>query len=109
MTDYQTSRTVAAILAALGEPTRLSIVHEMAAAGPSTVGNLAKRMSSTTTRVSPHLRVLKDAGILEDRREGKTRVYRFAPGVFAPSQWAGELGTLHFGGWRISIGRTAWR
>ncbi|WP_168219141.1 ArsR/SmtB family transcription factor [Limnoglobus roseus] len=94
---------------ALADPTRVSIVHDIAVAGPSAVGKIADRVASTTTRVSPHLRVLKDAGILEDRREGKSRVYSFVPGIFTSSQRTDDLGTLHFGGWRISIGRTAGR
>ncbi|QEL19259.1 ArsR/SmtB family transcription factor [Limnoglobus roseus] len=111
MTDYQNARSLAEQLTALGEPTRLRIVAAIAstgpAAGPAAVGVLAERLALPLMNTSHHLGVLKGAGILIDRREGRSVVYSFAPGVFVPSRKDDELGTLHFGEWRISIGRTA--
>ncbi|QEL17569.1 ArsR/SmtB family transcription factor [Limnoglobus roseus] len=107
MTDDQITPSLIKQLRALGEPTRIRIVGGIASAGPVTVGVLAERLRLPFMAVSHHMKLLRQAGILADERRGRHVVYHFAPGVFTPSQMAGALGTLHFGGWRISIGRTA--
>jgi DNA-binding transcriptional ArsR family regulator len=65
--------------AALGDPTRRA-VFERLAAGPRAVGELAGEFPVSRPAVSQHLRVLKEAGLVTDERDGSRRVYRVDPG-----------------------------
>jgi DNA-binding transcriptional ArsR family regulator len=65
-------------LAALGDPTRRAIFERLAAR-PRAVGELARELPVSRPAVSQHLRVLKDAGLVSDSRDGTRRVYRIEP------------------------------
>ncbi len=64
--------------AALGDPTRRQI-FERVAGGPSAVGELARGLPVTRPAVSQHLKVLKEAGLVTDRRDGNRRIYQADP------------------------------
>ena len=66
------------MLDALGDWTRRQIFDALRQ-GPSSVGELAARVPVSRPAVSQHLRVLKDAGLVLDRKEGTRRVYRIDP------------------------------
>jgi len=61
-------------LAALADPTRRS-VFETLRAGPRSVGDLARGLPVSRPAVSQHLRVLKDAGLVRERRQGTRNFY----------------------------------
>jgi DNA-binding transcriptional ArsR family regulator len=61
-------------LAALGDPTRLAI-FEMVGAHPRAVHELAAGLPVSRPAVSQHLRVLKQARLVRDRRHGTRRIY----------------------------------
>jgi DNA-binding transcriptional ArsR family regulator len=61
--------------AALADPTRRRIFERLAR-GPRAVNELADGLPVTRPAVSQHLKVLKDAGLVLDEREGTRRVYR---------------------------------
>lgn len=66
------------VLRALAEPQRARIVRlvrdsELAA------GEVAEHFNITPQAVSQHLRVLKDAGVLNERRQGTKRLYSVRP------------------------------
>jgi DNA-binding transcriptional ArsR family regulator len=63
---------------ALGDPTRRA-VFERLRDQPLAVGELAAGMPVSRPAVSQHLRVLKDAGLVTERREGTRRIYAVAP------------------------------
>ena len=63
---------------ALGDPTRRAI-FERVAARPRAVGELAVDLPVTRPAVSQHLKVLKDAGLVVDRRDGNRRIYQANP------------------------------
>ncbi|HEY7196201.1 MAG TPA: metalloregulator ArsR/SmtB family transcription factor [Gaiellaceae bacterium] len=63
---------------ALGDPTRRSIFERLRA-GERPVGDLAQELPVSRPAVSQHLRVLKDAGLVSERREGTRRYYRVEP------------------------------
>ena len=63
---------------ALGDPTRRAI-YERLAGGAHPVGELARDLPVSRPAVSPHLRVLKRAGLVTDRAEGTRRIYRIDP------------------------------
>jgi DNA-binding transcriptional ArsR family regulator len=65
-------------LAALGDPTRLAI-FEMLGDHPQAVNQLAAGLPVSRPAVSQHLRVLKDARLVRDRREGTRRIYELNP------------------------------
>ncbi len=69
-------------LDALGDPTRRHIFESLRA-GPRSVGQLADGLPVSRPAVSQHLRVLKEAGLVSDRKEGTRRVYRVEPGGLA--------------------------
>jgi DNA-binding transcriptional ArsR family regulator len=70
------------VLDALGDWTRRQIFDALRQ-GPSSVGELAARMPVSRPAVSQHLRVLKDAGLVVDRKEGTRRVYSLDPNGLA--------------------------
>ena len=68
-------------LAALGDPTRLAI-FEMIGTHPRAVHELAAGLPVSRPAVSQHLRVLKQARLVRDRRAGTSRIYELdADGV----------------------------
>jgi DNA-binding transcriptional ArsR family regulator len=64
--------------AALADPTRRA-VFERLRQGPRPVGDIASELPVSRPAVSQHLRVLKDAGLVTERREGTRRLYRIDP------------------------------
>ena len=65
-------------LTALGDPTRLAI-FEMLGNQPLAVNQLAAGLPVSRPAVSQHLRVLKDARLVRDRRDGTRRIYELNP------------------------------
>jgi DNA-binding transcriptional ArsR family regulator len=64
----------AVLFAALADPTRCRVV-ELLYAKPRPVHELADAFSISRPAVSRHLRVLKDAGLIEETRQGRENVY----------------------------------
>ena len=62
------------IFAVLADPTRRR-VFERLRAGPRPVGVLAAGLPVSRPAVSQHLKLLKDAGLVEERSEGVRRIY----------------------------------
>ena len=65
-------------MGALGDPTRRAIFERLAD-GPRPVGELARDLPVSRPAVSQHLRVLKEAGLVVDRRVGNRRLYQLDP------------------------------
>jgi DNA-binding transcriptional ArsR family regulator len=65
-------------LTALGDPTRRAIFERLADR-PRAVGELASELPVSRPAVSQHLKVLKDAGLVTDRRAGNRRIYQLDP------------------------------
>jgi DNA-binding transcriptional ArsR family regulator len=65
-------------LTALGDPTRRAIFERLADR-PQAVGELARELPVSRPAVSQHLKVLKDAGLAIDRRDGNRRIYQLDP------------------------------
>ncbi len=66
-------------LAALADPVRRELV-ELLARGELAAGELADRFPVSRPAVSRHLRVLRAAGLVTVRAEGKRRLYALDPG-----------------------------
>ena len=68
--------------AALADGTRQTIVARLAD-GPQPVGELAAGLPVSRSAVSQHLKILKDAGLVDDVAEGTRRIYRLNPVALA--------------------------
>ena len=67
---------------ALADGTRLTIVTRLAD-GPQAVGQLAAGLPVSRSAVSQHLKILKDAGLVEATAAGPRRIYRLNPVALA--------------------------
>jgi ArsR family transcriptional regulator, arsenate/arsenite/antimonite-responsive transcriptional repressor len=72
---------------ALSDPTRLSILRRLRF-GERCVCDLTGALDAAQSRLSFHLKVLKDAGLVSDRREGRWMYYTLKPEALNE---AGEL------------------
>jgi len=63
---------------ALGDPTRRAIFERLRS-GSRSVGEIAAELPVSRPAVSQHLRVLKEAGLVTERRNGTRRLYRLDP------------------------------
>ena len=70
------------MIAALADPTRRA-VFERLREGPRPVGELARDLPVSRPAVSQHLRVLKEAGLVTERKDGTRRLYRIDPAGIA--------------------------
>ena len=83
-------------LRAIAEPRRRKIL-QLVARDELAAGEIAAAFDITRTAVSQHLTVLKNAGLLSERRDGTRRLYRArAEGLaglreFVDEMWAGAL------------------
>ena len=67
---------------ALSDGTRIAILR-MLRGGERCVCELQVELAAAQSRLSFHLRVLKDAGLVSDRREGRWSYYRIVPDSLA--------------------------
>lgn len=63
---------------ALSDPTRLGILERLGG-GERCVCELQDDLDAAQSRLSFHLRVLKDAGLVTDRKDGRWSYYTLAP------------------------------
>jgi DNA-binding transcriptional ArsR family regulator len=90
---------VEAALRAIAEPHRRQILR-LVRDGEMSAGEIASNFDVTRSAVSQHLRVLKDAGLVAERRNGTRRIYRIRPeGLaelrdFIDGLWQVKLATL---------------
>jgi DNA-binding transcriptional ArsR family regulator len=94
--------TYGKVLLALSDPTRRS-VFERLVAGPRSVGEIARGLPISQPAVSQHLKVLKDAGLVTEKRDGVRRIYS------ADAQALGELRAYVDAMWRDALGDFAAR
>ena len=66
----------AALFRLLGEPTRLRMLNELADADELCVHEIAARVGASETKVSQALRLLRTAGVVRNRRDGRHMHYR---------------------------------
>ncbi|MBM3141118.1 MAG: helix-turn-helix transcriptional regulator [Chloroflexi bacterium] len=65
-------------LQAIAEPRRRAILR-LIRDRERTVGEIARQFEVTRPAISQHLRVLKEAGLVAERRDGTRRYYRALP------------------------------
>ena len=64
---------------ALADPTRVAIVNRLAAADECCVCDLNDAFDLSQPTISHHLRILRDAGLVESTRRGTWAFYRLVP------------------------------
>jgi DNA-binding transcriptional ArsR family regulator len=90
------------VFAALASPARRSLLR-LLLDGPKPVHELAEHFAMSRPSVSEHLRLLRDAGLVSEQRDGRRRLYRLEAAPFAevadwltPYErfWRGRLASL---------------
>ena len=90
------------VFEALADPTRRRIL-ELLAGGERSAGEIASEFVISRPGVSRHLRVLRDAGLVQVRKDAQRRVYELRPEALADvlawvepyrRLWAGRLDAL---------------
>lgn len=91
-----------AVLEVIAEPTRRRILDAVRG-GERSVGELVETVGMHQPGVSRHLKVLRDAGLVEVRRDAQRRLYRLRPEPLMEldewlepyrAEWAARLGSL---------------
>jgi DNA-binding transcriptional ArsR family regulator len=83
-----------AALRALADQSRRTILETLAD-GPATAGELAALLPIARPGVSRHLRVLREAGLVEVRQQAQQRIYSLRPHPLAEiDQWLGQYRAL---------------
>ena len=70
----------APVFAALGDPTRLSLLDRLSTAGPLAITRLAAGSKISRQAITRHLHVLAEAGLVRDVRRGREHYWEFEPG-----------------------------
>ena len=83
-----------AALKALGEETRLRLLR-LLFKRPLSVNEIAERLEVSQYNVSKHLRIMREAGLLEVQKNGKQRLYSVASAL--KSQVAANNNVLDLG------------
>ena len=92
-----------AVLRALADESRRTMLETLTG-GPATAGELAALLPIARPGVSRHLRVLREAGLVEVRHEAQFRVYSLRPEPLAQiddwlggyrAMWEQRLDALH--------------
>ena len=83
-----------AVLQALADPSRRTVLG-MLRERPATAGELAGALPIARPGVSRHLRVLREAGLVEVRQEAQRRIYSLRPEPLAEvDEWLGAYRVL---------------
>ncbi len=84
-----------ALFRSLADPTRRALFERLCREGEQTVGALTTGAGVSQPVVSKHLGVLKDAGLVVDRRQGRQTHYSAQRGALAPLvDWTREMGAF---------------
>jgi len=83
------------VFKSLADPTRRAIFERLCRDGEQTVGALTARAGVSQPAVSKHLGVLKRAGLVRDRHEGRQTHYRAELAALAPlTDWTSRMTTF---------------
>ncbi len=102
MIEPAQAKKVAVMIAAIGEPTRLLLLQHLAR-GPHHVGQLAKLVDIAMVNASHHLGVMRQAGLIDDVKDGRRVVYSLRPEVFTAGGGNGVLGVIDCSGYKLTL------
>ena len=66
------------VFRAIADPTRRAILDRLRV-GPAPVNELASQFEQSRPAISKHLRILREARIVSEQRQGRERLYRLEP------------------------------
>ncbi|HZJ08273.1 MAG TPA: metalloregulator ArsR/SmtB family transcription factor [Trueperaceae bacterium] len=92
----------AAVFAALGDATRLSLIEELAGGERRSITQLAGGSNLTRQAITKHLRVLEDVGIVHSQRAGRQSLFALDP---EPIREANEFLDIVSAQWDRALGR----
>ena len=82
-----------AVFKSLADPTRRALFERLSRDGEQTVGALTERAGVSQPAVSKHLRILKEAGLVRARQDGRETHYSAQPKALAPlANWMNHYG-----------------
>ncbi|TZF84287.1 helix-turn-helix transcriptional regulator [Lysobacter lacus] len=82
---------LARVFAALGDPTRLRLVTMLCAGGALSIAQLTASTDISRQGVTKHLEVLAQAGVVQDVRAGRERLWQLDPTQIASARRTLEL------------------
>lgn len=86
------AKNQAAIFAALGDVTRLSVLTRLSSGEPQSIARLTAGTKLTRQAMTKHLRVLEDAGIVRSVRVGRESQFAMQPKPLAEARgWLDEI------------------
>ena len=88
------------VFRAIADPTRRAILDRLRA-GPAPVNELASAFEQSRPAISKHLRILREARVVSEQRQGRERLYQLEPAELQEiSEWI--LPYRRF--WQVSLG-----
>src|SRR6516225_7689483 len=102
MNDPLQPKRCAKLLRALADPERLRIVRCLRD-GPKNVTEIAAPLKAPMVNVSHHLSVLRQAGLVEDRKQGRFMIYHLHPDVYQPGGDSSDTEQLDLGCCRLEM------
>ena len=69
----------APVFAALGDPTRLTLVSRLCAQGPLSIARLSDWIGVARQAITKHLDTLEQAGLVHGTRSGRERIWQIEP------------------------------
>jgi DNA-binding transcriptional ArsR family regulator len=84
-------RDSAAVFAALGDETRLSLVATLSRGAPRSIAQLTEGRPVTRQAVTKHLRVLAGAGLVRSVRQGRESLFALEPAPLDSARQALEV------------------
>lgn len=98
------ARAIAPLFAALGDPTRTTILDRLSREGRLTLSDLVRGAPISRQAVSRHVGVLTDAGLVTVRRQGREVHLSVRPEALAPAaDWLAQIGAA----WDDALDRLA--
>ena len=83
------------VMRALADPTRRAVFERVASTDEITVGELTRGSGVTQGAVSQHLKSLRQAGLVAERRAGRNVHYRARPEGLGPlADWMSHYGVF---------------
>lgn len=80
---------------ALADPTRKNIVEMLARRGQMSATDISRRFSSSPPAISQHLKVLREAKLVQMEKRAQKRLYSINPtGIDEIEEWLGEMRQL---------------
>ncbi len=84
MLDMIDAASLTTLMKTLADPTRRAVYERIAEGGEATVSDLVRGASVSQPAISQHLRALREAGLVSERRDGRHMRYRAEPEALAP-------------------------